>query len=328
MLQVIAELRSRRTTSASTSCASSTRWAGRSSSCRRLTQFQPADTPERLEAFLARLHAYPAFMAANAEILREGLGVRADRAADRRRADDRPDRADARDPDRVGDRARRWSRSPPTPTASASATSSATSSTRPTRPSSRRSRATTSAATREEPGLWSAPDGDAALPDRDPQLDDARPRPRGGPPDRPRGARGRSSSSAARSPARPGSATTRRPTARRSTPTPANTPGTKDELVARAHEDIERAMAVAPRYFGVAAAGRLRRPRGRGVQGEGRAVRLLLPAVARRLAARDLLRQRLRPAEPQVHEAGDDDLPRGGSRPPLPDRARDGEPDT
>ena len=30
-----------------------------------LTQFQPADTPERLEAFIARLHAYPAFMAAN-----------------------------------------------------------------------------------------------------------------------------------------------------------------------------------------------------------------------------------------------------------------------
>ena len=24
-----------------------------------LTQFQPADTPEKLEAFIARLHAYP-----------------------------------------------------------------------------------------------------------------------------------------------------------------------------------------------------------------------------------------------------------------------------
>lgn len=36
-----------------------------------LTQFQPADTPERLEAFVARLHAYPAYMAANAELLRE-----------------------------------------------------------------------------------------------------------------------------------------------------------------------------------------------------------------------------------------------------------------
>src|SRR5262245_56723033 len=38
-----------------------------------LTQFQPVDTPERLEAFIARLHAYPAFMAANADILRDGL---------------------------------------------------------------------------------------------------------------------------------------------------------------------------------------------------------------------------------------------------------------
>ncbi|MEO7664640.1 MAG: DUF885 domain-containing protein [Candidatus Limnocylindrales bacterium] len=38
-----------------------------------LTQFQDADTPERLEAFEARLHAYPAFMAANVELLGEGL---------------------------------------------------------------------------------------------------------------------------------------------------------------------------------------------------------------------------------------------------------------
>ena len=38
-----------------------------------LTQFQPADTPERLDQFLARLEAYPAYMAANAQIAREGL---------------------------------------------------------------------------------------------------------------------------------------------------------------------------------------------------------------------------------------------------------------
>ena len=38
-----------------------------------LTQFQPADTPERLEAFVARLQAYPAYMAANAELLRDGM---------------------------------------------------------------------------------------------------------------------------------------------------------------------------------------------------------------------------------------------------------------
>jgi uncharacterized protein (DUF885 family) len=38
-----------------------------------MTQFQPADNPERLQAFIARLHAYPAYMAANVQILRDGL---------------------------------------------------------------------------------------------------------------------------------------------------------------------------------------------------------------------------------------------------------------
>ena len=38
-----------------------------------MTSFQPVDTPDRLEAFIDRLHAYPAFMAANADILREAL---------------------------------------------------------------------------------------------------------------------------------------------------------------------------------------------------------------------------------------------------------------
>jgi len=38
-----------------------------------LTQFQPADTPETLDAFIARLEAYPAFMAANTQILHDGL---------------------------------------------------------------------------------------------------------------------------------------------------------------------------------------------------------------------------------------------------------------
>jgi len=37
--------------------------------------FQPADTPERLERFLARLRAYPAFMAANTQLLRDGLAL-------------------------------------------------------------------------------------------------------------------------------------------------------------------------------------------------------------------------------------------------------------
>jgi uncharacterized protein (DUF885 family) len=38
-----------------------------------LCQFQSADTPERLERFIARLRAYPAFMAANIGLLEEGL---------------------------------------------------------------------------------------------------------------------------------------------------------------------------------------------------------------------------------------------------------------
>jgi uncharacterized protein (DUF885 family) len=36
-----------------------------------LCQFQAADTPERLELFMARLHAYPKYMADNRELLRE-----------------------------------------------------------------------------------------------------------------------------------------------------------------------------------------------------------------------------------------------------------------
>jgi uncharacterized protein (DUF885 family) len=36
-----------------------------------ITQFQTADTPEKLELFMARLHAYPAYQAANIELLRE-----------------------------------------------------------------------------------------------------------------------------------------------------------------------------------------------------------------------------------------------------------------
>jgi uncharacterized protein (DUF885 family) len=38
-----------------------------------LCQFQTADTPEKLELFLARLHAYPKFMADNRELVRESL---------------------------------------------------------------------------------------------------------------------------------------------------------------------------------------------------------------------------------------------------------------
>jgi uncharacterized protein (DUF885 family) len=38
-----------------------------------LTAFQPVDTPERLDAFIGRIEAYPAFMQANSDILLEGM---------------------------------------------------------------------------------------------------------------------------------------------------------------------------------------------------------------------------------------------------------------
>ena len=140
-----------------------------------ICQFQPADTPERLEKFLARLEAYPAFMAANIDILREGLesGLTAPRIVAERT--DRPARAAARDPDRRGDRAVDGPGGARTPTARRSATSSGTSSTRPTRAFLDALRGDYLAATREEPGLWSAPGRRRALPDPDPSLDDARP---------------------------------------------------------------------------------------------------------------------------------------------------------
>jgi uncharacterized protein (DUF885 family) len=40
-----------------------------------LCVLQPADTPERLEQFLARLRAYPAYMAANQDVLRDGIAT-------------------------------------------------------------------------------------------------------------------------------------------------------------------------------------------------------------------------------------------------------------
>jgi uncharacterized protein (DUF885 family) len=38
-----------------------------------LVQFQPADTPEKLDKLIARLEGYPAYMAANAQTVRDGL---------------------------------------------------------------------------------------------------------------------------------------------------------------------------------------------------------------------------------------------------------------
>jgi len=214
-----------------------------------LTQFQPADTPERLEAFIARLHAYPAFMAANAQLLRDGLtsGLTAPRiVAERTIAQiERMLRIPidsaivpsmvrvASEADR--ERVRTVVRELVYPADQAFVDTL---------------KGEYLAATREHPGLWSAPDGEQLYRtairswttlELDPEevhrvgLEElesielerreiAR-------------AAGFGDDTAAYRAALDADA--------------ANTPRSKDELVARAHEDIERAMAVAPRYFGV-----------------------------------------------------------------------------
>ena len=213
-----------------------------------LTQFQPADTPETFEAFVSRLHAYPAFWRAHRDP-RRGARDRPDGAAHRRRADDRPDRADARDPDRAGARAsmvkvasdadreriRDIVRDVVTPADVAFLDAL---------------KGDYLAASREDPGIWSAPNGDALYRtairswtslDLDPaevhaigmaQLETIE-------------AERREIARAA------GFGDDTAAYRQALGDDPANIPGSKDELVGRAAEDIERAMAIAPQYFGV-----------------------------------------------------------------------------
>ena len=214
-----------------------------------LTAFQPVDTPERLEAFMNRLHAYPAFMAANADILREALGTgltapsivteRTIAQLERMLAIPIEDaivpgsiRA-ASDADR--ERIRKVIRDEVYPADAAFLDTL---------------RGEYRHASREEPGIWSAPNGDAIYRtairswttlEMDPQeihdigleelagIDDER--------------------RAIASDAGFGDDVAGY---RASLDTAAgNTPATKDELVERAREDIDRAMAEAPRFFGV-----------------------------------------------------------------------------
>ncbi len=214
-----------------------------------LTQFQPADTPERLEAFIARLQAYPSYMAANMQILRDGMasGLTAPRiVAERTIAQVErmlevpigsaivPSMVQvASDADR--ERVRDVVRDVVYPADLAFLDEL---------------RGDYLAATRGEPGLWSAPNGEVLYRtairswttlDLDPEevhqtgLDELR-----------------------------SIETERRVIARAAgygddtaafraalDADVANTPQTKDELVDRATEDIERALAIAPRYFGV-----------------------------------------------------------------------------
>ncbi len=214
-----------------------------------MTQLQPADTPDRLEAFLARLHAYPAFMAANAQILRDGLasGLTAPRIVAERtiaqieRMLEVPiDSAIvpsmvrvASDADR--ERVRDVVRDVVYPADLAFLDAL---------------KGDYLAATREDPGLWSAPNGEQLYRtairnwttlDLDPEevhgvgLEELE-----------------SIELERREIAREAGFGDDTAAYRAALDADAsNTPQSTAELVARAYEDIERAMAIAPRYFGV-----------------------------------------------------------------------------
>ncbi len=163
------------------------------------------------------------------------------------------------------------------------------------------------------------------LPDADPGLDDARDRT----PRRSTGSGWRSSSrsrrSAGRSPVAPASATTPPPTGPRWPPSRRTSRRPRGAARPGPRSDIDRALALAPRYFG-------RLPRAgcdvRAVESfkeKDSPFAYYIPPTTDGSRAGHLLREHLRPAVADVHEARLDHLPRGGSRPPLPDRPRDGE---
>ena len=213
-----------------------------------LTSFQPADTPARLEAFLARIHAYPAFLAAHGQTLRDGIasGLTAPRIVTERTI-------------------AQVERMLAVPIESAIVPSMATVDSDADRERIRDAvrdvvypadaaflailRDEYLSASREEPGLWSAPDGEALYRtairswttlDLDPEevhrigLDEID-----------------SIDAERRTIARAAGFGDDTNAYRASLEAdPANTPASKDELVARAMEDIERALALAPRWFG------------------------------------------------------------------------------
>ena len=249
-----------------------------------LCQFQRADTPERLEKFIARLRAYPAYMAANIDILREGLetGLTAPRIVAERTLQQLerllaipieeaivPSMAQvASEADR--ERVREVVRDEVYPADAAFLEAL---------------RGDYLAATRVEPGLWSAPSGDALYKtqirawttlDLDPRdvhqigMEELEATEVGR----------REIANAA------GFGDDTKAYRASLAADPDNTPtveGRADRPGPRGHRpgDGDRTALLRD-----AAAGRPRSQGGRGVQGEGRTVRLLLPAVDRRLAIR------------------------------------------
>ena len=213
-----------------------------------LCQFQRADTPERLEKFLARLRAYPAYMAANIGVLEEGMasGLTAPRIVAERTVQQLerllaipieaaivPSMAQvASEADR--ERVREVVRDEVYPADAAFLDAL---------------RGKYLDATRTEPGLWSAPSGDTLYQtqirawttlDLDPRdvhqigMDELE------------------ATNAGRREIASKFGFGDDVAAYRASlaADPANTPSSKAELIARATEDIDRAMAVAPRFFG------------------------------------------------------------------------------
>jgi uncharacterized protein (DUF885 family) len=213
-----------------------------------LTQFQKADTPERFEKYEARIRAYPAYMAANAELLREGLanGLTAPRIVAERTiaqlerlldtpVDESPvpmmaQVATEADRDTVRDLVRDVVR--PADVAFLEAL-----------------RGDYLAATRTDPGLWSAPDGDRLYRFQARSWTTMEIEPE----EVHRIGLAEMESIEAERRAIARAAGFGDDTAAYRTHSEAqasNTPTSKDELLERAREDIDRAMAIAPRYFG------------------------------------------------------------------------------
>lgn len=213
-----------------------------------ITQFQKADSPARFEAYEARIRAYPAYMAANVDLLREGLasGLTAPRIVVERTiaqlerllespADESPIVAMAQvaseaDRDAVRELVRDFVR--PADIGFLDAL-----------------KGDYLAASRTEPGIWSAPNGEALYrtairawttvqmdPDEIHRI----------------GLEELESIEAERRVISSAAGFGDDTAAYRAAldDEVSNTPQTKDEMIVRATEDIERAMSIAPRFFG------------------------------------------------------------------------------
>ncbi len=320
---------SRPTTWPSTSCCAVDQIDGPQTLLAQLAQFQPADTPERLDAYLAPpprvrgVHRRPHRHHGRRPARRAGRppgssptgpSTSCERHAgdpDRARPSSRRCRKVASDADR--ERVRDVVREVVYPA---------------DQPAPRGPRAgPTYAATREQPGLVSAPDGERALPARDPALDLAGHGARGRPPGGPRRA----------GDDRRGAAGHRR----------------RRGLRRRTSHAYRRKLATDPDEPGADARG-ARRPRERGHRpgGGGRAAGVRTAAACARCEVRpvEAFKEKDAPfayyfppsldgSRPGIYyvntydlpsrtylEARLDDLPRGDPGPPLPDQPRDGAP--